>query len=73
MYMFQSYNDPEMDQELYTLGDMLYRYANNMITENRRQSCMDGSDCDDEDQHSWSYFRKDAESQPESVSPVIII
>ena len=71
--MFQSTDDPEMDQELYTLGGMLYRYANKMITENRRQSWMDGSDCDDEDQHSWSFFRKDAESQPESVSPIIII
>jgi hypothetical protein len=71
--MLRSTDDPEMDQELYTLGGMLHRSANNMITENRRQSWMDGSDCDDEDQHSWSFFWKNAEIQPESVSLIIII
>ena len=71
--MVRRTDDPEMDQELYTLGGMLYRHPNNMNTENRRQSWMDGSDSDDEDQHSWSSIRKDAKSQPESVSVIIII
>ena len=73
MYMLRSTDDPEMGQELYTLSGMLYRYPNNMIAKERRQSWMDGSDSDDEDQHSWSFFRKDAEIQPESVSVIIII
>ena len=73
MYMVRRTDDPEMDQELYTLGGMLYRYANNMNTENRRQSWMDGSDCDDEDQHRRSSVQKEAESQPRSVTILALV
>ena len=61
-----------MGQELYTLGCMLHKSADEMITETRRLSWMDGSDSDDEDQHSWSPVQKEAESQPRSV-PVLFI
>jgi hypothetical protein len=59
--MLRRSTDPEMGQELYTLGCMLHTHANGMITETRRLSWMDGSDSDDEDQHSWSSVRKEAE------------
>ncbi len=57
--MLQRSDDPEMGQELYTLGCMLHKHAKPMITEARRLSWMDGSDSDDEDQHSWSSIQKE--------------
>ena len=44
-----------MGQELYMLGCLLHTHVNGMITETRRLSWMDGSDSDDEDQHSLNY------------------
>ena len=65
-------SDPEMDQELYTVGCMLNITAYDMIRQQGRLSLMDGSESDDEDQHSWSSVRKEVESQPRAV-PVLII
>ena len=61
-----------MDQALYTLGCMLHAHADSMITGTRRLSWMDGSDCDDEDQHSRDSVQKEAEIQLRSV-PVLVI
>jgi hypothetical protein len=44
-----------MGQEVYALGCMLHAHVNGMITETGRLSWMDGSDSDDEDQHSPDY------------------
>ena len=41
MLMLRRTDDPEMDQELYTLGGMLYRYANNMIYR-KQEAKLDG-------------------------------
>ena len=65
--------DPEMDQELYTLGCMLHTHANGMITEQGRLSWMDGSESDDEDQHSRNHVNKEAESQPRPVPFIVFI
>ena len=53
--MYQRTTDPEMGQELYMLGCMLHTHVKGMIIETRRLSWMDGSDSDDEDQHSPDY------------------
>jgi hypothetical protein len=60
--MLRRTTDPEMGQELYTLRCMVHKRANEMITETRRLSWMDGSDSDDEDQHSWNPVWKEAKS-----------
>ena len=65
--------DPEMDQELYTPGYMLHITANGMITKQGRLSWMDGSEGDDEDQHSRNHVRNETESQPRPVSSLFII
>ena len=65
--------DPEMDQELYTLGCMLHITAKDMTTKGGRLSWMDGSECDDGDQHNWNSVRKDAENQPRSGITIVII
>ena len=65
--------DPEMDQELYTFGCMLRLTAKGMITEQGRLSWMDGSEGDDEDQHSRNHVSKEAESQPRSVPFILLI
>ena len=64
--------DPEMGQKLYSLGCMLHARADSMITEPRRLSWMDGSDGDDEDQHSRRSVPEEAESQLKPV-PVLVI
>jgi hypothetical protein len=58
----QRTGDPEMGQELYTLGCMLHIPTTDRISKTRRLSWMDGSDSDDEDQHSWGSVRKEIES-----------
>jgi hypothetical protein len=62
-----------MGQELYTLGCMLHTNANKMMTGTRRLSWMDGSDSDDEDQHSQYSVRKEVEKQPSSVFTIFIV
>lgn len=62
MLKVQRIDDPEMDHELYTLDCMLREKENNRKNESRRLIWMDGSDSDDEDQHSWSFIHKKIES-----------
>jgi hypothetical protein len=62
--------DPEMDQELYIPGRTLHMLAKSMKSKTGRPSWMDGSDCDDADQHSRKHFGYEAESQ---LGPVITI
>jgi hypothetical protein len=51
---------------------MLHTHVKGMITEQGRLTWMDGSEGDDEDQHSRSSVQKEAESQPRAV-PVLVI
>ncbi len=51
-----------MDQELYTLDCMFNKQIKNGTNEARRLIWMDGSDSDDEDQHSCSSVWKEIES-----------
>jgi hypothetical protein len=72
--MYRRTNDLEMGQELYTLSCMLHTHVNGMITETRRLSWMDGSDSDDEDQHSSDYASDESVSiQLWSVYPLFIV
>jgi hypothetical protein len=61
---------PEMDQELYTFGYMLHVNAKKMINKARRPSWMDGSDSDDEDQHSYGAIQTEIKGQ---FKPVYLI
>jgi hypothetical protein len=54
--------DPEMGQELYTFNCMLNKQPKKKVIESRRLIWMDGSDSDDEDQHSWCSVRKEIEN-----------
>jgi len=72
--MLRRTGDPEMGQELYTLDCMLHTHVNGMITGTRRLSWMDGSDGDDEDQHSPDYASGESVSiQPWSVYPISFV
>ena len=51
----QRTTDPTMDQELFATRFGLNMLVEGMIFEMGRLSSMDGSDCDDEDQHSGDY------------------
>jgi len=53
--MLRGSADPEMGQELYMLGCTLHVPAEGSISRTGRLSWMDGSDGDDEDQHSPDY------------------
>jgi hypothetical protein len=64
--------DPVMGQELYMLGCGLHVPDKGSVSKMRRLSWMDGSDSDDEDQHSRSSIHKEAESQPRSVYTIFI-
>jgi hypothetical protein len=61
-----------MDQELYMFGCTLCILTKNS-SRIRRLSWMDGSDSDDEDQHSWSPVQDEAEIQPWSASLVFVL
>jgi len=47
--------DPEMDQEAGTTVHVLRIHAEGVVSEERRPNWMEGSDCDDGDQHSGDY------------------
>jgi hypothetical protein len=51
-----------MGQELYTFYCMLNKQIKSKMKKSRRLIWMDGSDSDDEDQHSWGSVRKEIES-----------
>jgi len=65
--------DPVMGQELYTLGCTLRVPKEGSVSKMRRLSWMDGSDSDDEDQHSRGSVQNEAESQPKSVFAVFVL
>jgi hypothetical protein len=69
----QRATDPEMDQELYTPGYMLHIHTKGTITRIGRLSWMDGSEGDDEDQHSRILVSNETESQPKPVSSFFVI
>ena len=56
--------DPVMGQGLYRLNCTLHVPEAGSVSRMRRLSWMDGSDSDDEDQHSWGSVQKEAEIQP---------
>jgi hypothetical protein len=62
-----------MGQELYIPGCVLHILAKGMISKTGRLSWMDGSDCDDEDQHSRDHASNEAESEPRPVPFIIFI
>ena len=55
--------DPEMDHKLYEISYMLHGLENGLITEIRRPNWMDGSDSEDEDQHSCCSVQIQTENQ----------
>ena len=73
MLTLQRTGDPEMGQELYAVNCMLHLAPNRKITQQGRLSLMDGSESDDEDQHSCRSILKEAESQPRAVPVFFII
>ena len=65
--------DPEMDQEAHITVHALQIRAEDIASEERRPNWMDGSDCDDANQHSEAYLDNKIEGKPKPVPPVLFI
>ena len=65
--------DPEMGQMVCVLGCALRVAASGVLIGYGRMSWMEGSDCDDEDQHSWGFVCCEVEGQLGSVPVVVFV
>ena len=65
--------DPEMDQGARITVHALRIRAEGVVSEEWRPNWMDGSDCDDGDQHSEAYLGNEIEDKPRPVPAVIFI
>ena len=65
--------DPETDQEARITVHTLQIRAEGIVSEERRPNWMEGSDCDDTNQHSEAYLGNEIEVKPRPVPPVIFI
>jgi hypothetical protein len=69
----QKLTDPETDQEACITVHALQIRAETIVSEEWRPNWMEGSDCDDGDQHSEAYLGNQIEGKPRPVSAVIFI
>ena len=65
--------DPEMDQGASITVYALRIRAEIVVSKEWRPNWVDGSDCDDGDQHSEAYLGNEIEDKPRPVSAVIFI
>ena len=65
--------DPETDQEAHITVHTLQIRAEDIISEEWRPNWMEGSDCDDGDQHSEAYLGDEINPKPRPVPAVIFI
>ena len=65
--------DPEMDQENRITVHALRIRAEGVVSEEWRPNWMDGSDCDDGDQHSEAYLGNEIEGEPRPVPTIIFL
>jgi hypothetical protein len=65
--------DPETDQEAQIAVHTLQIRAEGIVSEDRKQNWMEGSDCDDGDQRSETYLGKKIEGKPRSIPAVLFV
>ena len=65
--------DPEMDQEARITVHALQIRAEGIALEKWRPNWMEGSDCDDADQHSEAYLGNEIEGKPSPVPTLIFL
>ena len=71
--MLRGVSCPLSGQAPYIVGCTLRDPSEGSVSKTRRLSWMEGSDSDDEDQHSWSTIQEEIQSQPKPVVTVFVL